>query len=171
MDRVDYEKSVEFGGDPARALEVARDVFVQKGFRIVELSDSGFEVTGGRGIVTRFNPLDGASRVRMTVIGRELLLQVNLGRIRQKWYLHFMILYLPISSLLYFATLMIFYWEIGRSRSSNLFLVELILPWPFILPWLYIIPFATRIKRRRTLQALETLLHNAAMIGGAGKVR
>lgn len=166
MDKVDYEKSVELKGDPAKALEMAQGVFVQQGFRITETAEDGFEVSGPGMTNNKQNPLLGASKVRATVIGRALSLQAELGGVRQMR--KFLLCFIPGMAIFFLILFSILPHTDRGGQPISLGSVYKLIGLIFS-PWLVIIPVMTSGMRNRTVEALDTVLHNAAVISGTGK--
>jgi len=80
---MDYNKTVSLSGSEEKALEVARNVFIQHGFEIVENSNSKLELQGTYQIWLKGqNPLVGVSRVRVQVAGSNLSVEADFGVIR-----------------------------------------------------------------------------------------
>jgi hypothetical protein len=151
---MDYEKSIPFDGDAKKALEVSLNLFVQQGFKVLENSDSGHELTGPGMISSRQNPLTGISGVRVNAGDGELSIRAEFSAIRKMTLL--LVVFLCSLALFFF----LFFGVMFRGESDyNVFL-----PLAPFLPWPFLIPVLLTVFKRRTARALDTLLHNMSTL-------
>ncbi|NIP25447.1 MAG: hypothetical protein GWN67_23195, partial [Phycisphaerae bacterium] len=101
---MDYEKTEPFTGNMDKALEVAKNVFIQHNFQIERDSDSEVEFTGPGMLSSRQNPLVGISRICIRGTRDNLSVEAEFGGIRRLTkYLVLFILGLAIFFLLFFG--------------------------------------------------------------------
>ena len=159
---MDYEKTMPFSGNMEKALEVARNVFIQHNFQIVRGSDSEVELTGPGMLSSRQNPLVGISRVCIRRTSGELSIEAEFGGIRKLTkYLVFFIVGMAIFFLVVFG---IIFSRQGQP-ANKIILIALA---PFI-PWPVIIPLMAIWMKSRTSKALDTLVKNMIALGREGQ--
>ncbi len=151
---MDYEKSIPFDGDAKKALEVSLNIFVQQGFRVLQNSGSGHELTAPGMISSRQNPLAGTSRARVSAGDGELSIRAEFGAIRKMTVL--LVVFLCSLALFFFLFLGVIF---RRESDYNVFL-----PLAPFLPWPFLIPVLLAVFKRRTGRALDTLLHNMSTL-------
>ncbi len=151
---MDYRYSVAIPGNPAKALENTRDVFVRNGFRLTETNEHGFQVTGPGMRSTSQDSLRGVSRATITLSSKELTIEADLGGARG---MQRFVLFFPPTLIL---GLMAFF-AITHTGSFQTIafssLLQLAVWLPISLIWA---PFI----RKSTVKAIEVMMDNAAMI-------
>lgn len=162
---MDYQKTVSVGGDPARALETVRMVFIQQNFRIIPIDAREFEVQGPGMNNNRGNPLLAVSRGRVALSGRTLSIEAELGALRR--FSRVMTLFLVglgAFMLIVFGGLS----ALGLLHPRAHSVIPIKGPWILLLvlapfsPWPFLLPMMMRGCRRNAERALETLMDNAA---------
>ena len=155
---MDYNKTVSLSGSEEKALEVARNVFIQHGFEIVENSNSKLELRGTYQIWLKGqNPLVGVSRVRVQVAGSNLSVEADFGVIRKTtWCLIFFIVGLAAFMLIVFATV----FSLQGQPVRKILLLSLV-PFAF---WPVVIPLMAKFMKFRTTRALDVLVTNMATV-------
>jgi len=154
---MDYEKRVNFRGDRAKALEVARGVFVQEGFAITMQGPHAFDAAGPGLLSTRQNPLLAVSRATVTAGEAHLSIAASLGGARR------------------LVKLLAAFLVVLAAALAGLFalLMPQTLPWillvtaaPFA-PWVVLLPALGHFVRLRARRALDVLMGNMAAIAAA----
>lgn len=143
-----YETSIPYSQDPQDALQLARSVLAQAGFRIESLDNRCLEALGPGLQNNRQNALRGASRLRILIYDETIHLFAELdGVVRMR---NFLYLFPPVLG----GILILVFLLVG-------------LPWGAcwtvlgaISPWLFLSPLIARNVRKNTLEALDTLLQN-----------
>jgi hypothetical protein len=158
-----YEKSVNFAGDPKKVIELAQSMFVQSGYRIIDISDTAIsaEHEGGFTKTMSGNPMYGASPVTITISANRLVVNAGYEGIEKvkKFILKF---------LLVFAFIMGF----GLGLPFGLLFEE---RWPMVLGFglgfgipLIQLPIhlliTPKIMEKRVSKALDTFIHNATTL-------
>jgi len=158
---MDYEKTVPFGGNMEKALEVAKNVFIQHNFQIVRGSDTEVEFTGPGMLSSRQNPLVGISRVCIRGTSGNLSIEAEFGGIRRLTkYLVLFIVGMAIFFLVFFGIIL----PKQGQPADKIILISLA---PFI-PWSVIIPLMAMWMKSRTAKSLDTLLNNMVALGREG---
>jgi hypothetical protein len=80
--QMDYEKTIPFRGGTEKALEMARNIFIQQNFQIVASTDSAVELTGPGMLSSRQNPLVGLSSVTVRATYSSLSIEADFGAIQ-----------------------------------------------------------------------------------------
>lgn len=150
---MEYQKKIAFSGDSAEALVAARMVLMNHNFRIESTRKSELSAAGPGMQSTKQNPLTGATRVRLLAEDSSLLLSAELGGLR--WMRNFLYLFPPS-----LALVLSLFFLLPPMPDSAVFL-----PWLVLSPWLVISPLIVKWIRRRTITALDNLLHNAKAAG------
>ncbi len=159
----DYERSEPFGGNPAAAIDFARSILAQAGYR-VDNTDSGIvaEHEGGFIRSQSGNPLYGASPIRVTVSGGRLSVTAGFGGVdKVKGFIVKLLLGLAVGLGgglgLLFALLFDQQWPIllGAGLGGGIPLLQLPIHW-------LIVP---AVIRRRAVSGLDTLVHNLRSAG------
>lgn len=157
---MDYEKAIDFTGNVKKALEVARNVFIQHSFEIVDSSDSAIELTATGIAWTKWQiPLVGISKVRIYGTTRNVSIEAEFGGIRKTT--RFTILLILGLAVFFLVTFGILFIAIQGQPADKIILISLA---PFV-PWPVIIPIMARFMKYRTSQALDALLHNMSVVG------
>ena len=159
---MEYSKTVPFTGRGAKALDVARTVFMGQGFQIVANNDYELRVTGPGINSTKENPLKGVSEASIIVRSSTIEIKAMLGGVQKmKNFLRLLPLGLALFFLILFGALA---WSLPELRQAWIFLIPLLA----LSPWLFLAPLMTRMIEKRTKQAVDTLLNNMVMIGRDG---
>ncbi len=147
---MDYHQTLPFRGDPARAIETARITLATHSFRIESRTDTELSARGPGMYSSRQNPLVGVSRLAVSVRSGEIHLEAELGGSR-------------------FMTRFLYLFPFGIALIiSTVFLIvpmprfALAIPWLAVSPWFILSPLMAGWIRKRTLAAIDTLLHNMA---------
>lgn len=160
---MDYERYVDFAGDPKKVIEVAQTMFVQSGYKIVDVSDTSISVKHEGGFVKSHsgNPIYGASPVTVTVTGNRIIVRAGYEGIKK-----------VKRFLLYLLVGMAFLLGLGLGLPFAIIFEE---KWPMILGiglgigipliqlpiHLFVTP---RIMKKRAGKALDTMIHNITML-------
>jgi hypothetical protein len=159
---MEYSKTVPFTGHGARALDVARAVFVGQGFQVVTSSGYELRVTGPGIISTRENPLKGVSEASIIMRPDSIEIKAILGGVkRMKNFLYLFPLGMALFFLIVFGVLA---WSLPGLRHPWIFLG----PALALSPWVFLAPLMTRSIEKRTKHAVDTLLSNMTMLGTDG---
>lgn len=79
---MEYEKSVDFSGDPRKVLDYARDLLVQLNFRVAAIGGSQLNAENTTAYLsTKQNPLLAISELTITAVGSRLSARANLGKL------------------------------------------------------------------------------------------
>jgi len=160
----DYFKSTTYTGNPEKAIEIARNQFVQAGYKITNVSDS--EVSARQdGSFTRSmsgNTLYGASPVTVSVTGNQLIVRAGFeGLEKLKQFLLKLILGLALALGLGMG---IPFALVFQEKKAVIFALALGVGIPLIqLPFHLIL--TPRIMKKRAVHALDTLGHNLEVLG------
>jgi len=158
---MDYEKTAPLSGNMKKALEVAKNVFIQHNFQIVHDSDIEVEFTGPGMLSSRQNPLVGISRVCIRGTSGNISIEAEFGGIRRLTkYLVFFIVGMAIFFLVFFGIIL----PKQGQPADKIILISLA---PFI-PWPVIIPLMAIWMKSRTAKALDTLINNMIALGKEG---
>jgi len=145
---MEYIKTMPFEGDGESAIKIARSIFANNNFIIESLSNLEIVAKGPGMQSTKQNPLLGASRVRIAIESSFITLSAELGGV--KWMRNFLFVFPPSLALLLSITFFIL-----PIASFAAFI-----PWLAVLPWVFLSPLVARWIKKRTLSALDTMLHN-----------
>ena len=157
---MDYEKTVPFSGNPEKALEVARNVFIQHSFEIVTNSNSAVELRGTRTLwVKGQDPLIGISKVNIRGSSDSLSIEADFGVVRKS--VKYLALFIVGMAVFFLVTFGILFTIIQCEPASKTILLSLA---PFV-PWPILIPLIAKFMKFRTSRALDALLHNMAVVG------
>lgn len=159
---MDYEKTEPFSGNMEKALETAKNVFIQHNFQIVGDSDSEVEFTGPGMLSSRQNPLVGISRVCIRGTSGNLSVEAEFGGNRKL--IKYLVLFI-VSMAIFF---LVFFGIILPKQGQTAGKIILISLAPFI-PWPVIIPLMAIWMKSRTAKALDTLINNMIAMGKEGQ--
>lgn len=149
-----HNYSVPFRGDPAKALDVARNALLSLGFEVVKETPSEL-VAEGPGMHSNQQPaLVGVSDIHLRVSGSEISAEAVLGGAATMK--RFVILFPP--GLVAFLLLFFHFMPEGGIPLSYLL---------WILPWFAIAPFLGSAMERGTIRAVERLLRGMVRAGEA----
>ena len=160
---MEYEKSVGFVGDAKKAVELAQAVFIQSGYKIVDVSDTGISAKHEGGFIRSMsgNAMYGASPITVTVADNHVTVSANYEGIdKVKKFL--LCLFLSMALLLGLGMGVPFAF-IFEERWPMILGIGLGVGIPlFQLPiQLFVTPM---IMRKRASHALDTLLHNIKVV-------
>ncbi len=160
---MDFERYVNFTGEPRKAIEVAKTMFVQSGYKIVDVSDTSISAKHEGGFVKSQsgNTIYGASPVTVAVTGSRLIVSANFDGIKKaKKFLLYLLLGL---ALILGLGMGIPFAIIFEEKWPMLLAIGLGIGIPLIqLPiHLFITPM---IMKKRAEKALGTLIHNITML-------
>jgi len=152
----DHTSSVPFHGDPAQAMEVAKGLFASNGFLVELPSPSRLVARGPSMTSTNQNPILGVTRAEIDIDLTSIRVAAELGGVRRMR--NFLFLFPPGLALLLTAGFLVsgFSWK------------HALIPFLAVSPWLVLSPLMSRWVRRRTVRALDAVLHNMASMSGAG---
>ncbi|MFM9066305.1 MAG: hypothetical protein ACKOUR_03065 [Planctomycetota bacterium] len=164
-----YRYEIVCRGSGREALRIIREALLANEFGIDAVDDRGFVARGPGLRSSRENAIRGVSEARVSMAGDKIELQAELGGVvRLGRFATFFPLALGASLALVFGLIL---WgvsilggngELAR-RPANLF-IPLLAPLLTTLPWLLLGPWLTRVFRRRTERAIESLVQSAAHI-------
>ena len=158
-----YEKSVNFVGDPKKVIELAQSMFVQSGYRIIDVSDTEISAKheGGFTKSVSGDPIYGASPVTMTISANRLVVSAEYEGIEKvkKYILRFLLglaFVLGIGLGLPFGLIFEERWPmmLGFGLGFGIPLIQLPIH-------LFITP---KIMEKRASKALDTFIHNALIL-------
>jgi hypothetical protein len=161
---MEYSKTVPFTGRASKALEVAKSTFLPQGFHFVTSTDYELRVVGPGINSTRENPLKGITEASIIIrpSASAIEMKATLGGVeKMKKFLIFFPLGMAILFLVVFGVLAL---QLPDMRRPIFFLIPLLV----FSPWLFLAPLMTRMIGRRTVEAIDTLLNNMAMLGNSG---
>ncbi len=148
---MEYDKTARFTGNASIVLSSLRDAFLNQGFELVTHEGHSFEVRGGGMMSTRQHPLVGVSRAEAVVAASDVTLKAELGGVRRMQY--FIMLF---PSALVLGLCVVFYFTVPNGEMW----VRNTAP-AMMLQWVVIGLFLAWWVRRRTVRALDVVLHNA----------
>jgi hypothetical protein len=160
---MDYEKQVEFSGDPRKAVEVAQTLFLQSGYEITDVSDSRISARHEGGFLNTQsgNTIYGASPVTVGIKGYRLSVSADYEGIRKaKKFILYLLLGLALVLGLVFGIL---FGLILEDKWIFLLAVGLGVGIPLIQLPVHLI-VTPRIMKKRADKALDTLIHNITML-------
>jgi hypothetical protein len=167
-----FEVEVREVEDIERTFSNAVHVLETVGFKILSCDKQHAELQGPGLNSTKQNPLLGATAIQLRCTNNTIKLDATLGGVATmerflKWF--------PLGLGMALGTLFAFVGGIGFGRALG---VPFGVPWAQglnwivvayalallpISPWLFISPWLIGMIRKRTMEALNTLLHNAVM--------
>jgi hypothetical protein len=154
---MNYEKIIPFNGSIDKAFEVARNAFLPLGFRITKNTDEFMELTGPGTLWTNGqNPLVGISKIYVARTGDELLINAELGGIRNA--VRFLIFFVISMSIFFVVLFGIIFNKQGTPVQRFLLPLAPFIPWPAIIPLMAIW------MKSRTSSSLDVLLNNMATL-------
>jgi hypothetical protein len=150
------EQTIRFDGDGQKAFEVALQSLLPLGFRIERRDEFNLALSNSaRYLNSRQNPLQGISRIDFTLRPGVLSVRTEMGALTR---MVRVMAYLLAGMLAFFVLLFGTLWLTLAEFQGQPWIL-LLTAAPFI-PWIFILPFMEGWLQRRTLAALETLLHN-----------
>jgi hypothetical protein len=160
-----YEKSADFAGDRKRVIELAQSMFVQSGYRIIDVSKAEIsaEHEGGFTKSMSGNTIYGASPVTITISDNRLLVSAEYGGV-QKVKKFLLKLFLGLAFILGIG-FALFFGFVFEERWPMMLGIGLGFGIPLIqLPiHLFITP---KIMEKRASRALDTFIHNTTLLAG-----
>ena len=148
---MDYHKTAPFAGDKEKALEMAKTVFMNNNFRLEQSGAGKITARGTSFYDNQKNPLRGVSYVEVRAEAGQIQLSAELGGIRRLR--NFMLIF-PFGLALTLSILFFFLDMPGPAAG---------VPWFAVAPWLILAPLFSVFFRRRTIGALDNLLHNISL--------
>lgn len=149
---IKYEKSVGFSGDVESAITLAKNIFAANGFKISQIDQTEFSVTGPGMSSTKQNPIRGLSRGKLKFTGETLAFTGELGGVEfMKKFLIIFPLALGIGMTLLFAGIG------GITKQNDL---SGFIPLLTVAPWIFISPIMIKVIQKRTEDAVATALEN-----------
>jgi len=158
-----YEKSVDFAGDHKKVIELAQSMFVQFGYRIIDVSNTKIsaEHEGGFTKSISGNTMYGASPVTITFSDNRLVVSARYEGIEKvkKFLLRLFLglaFMLGIGFALFFAFIFEERWPmmLGIGLGCGIPLIQLPI-------YLFVTP---KIMEKRAAKALDTFIHNATFL-------
>ncbi|WP_145419117.1 hypothetical protein [Planctomycetes bacterium K23_9] len=167
-----YSTFAESSRRETEAIAHALTTLTNCGFRIEHKSDDTATVTGPGLNSSRQNPLLGATKVHLNATDGRLKLDAELGGVDRM--VRFVKRFPPMLGLglgLFFAvaTGLMAWLQLGAgngvpwARVWRWIAIAFVTSLAPVAPWLFLSPIIARSTRRRTEQALDTLVHNAVM--------
>ena len=160
---MDYERYVDFAGEPKRAIELAQTMFVQSGYKIVDISDTSISAKHEGGFVKSQsgNTIYGASPVTVAVTGNRLIVSARYEGIKKvkKFILYLLVglaFLLGLGLGLPFAIIFEEKWPVILAIGLGIGIPLIQLP-----IHLFVTPM---IMKKRAEKALDTLIHNITML-------
>jgi len=160
---MDYEKSIDFTGDPQKAITLAQTTLVQSGYKIIDISETSISARHEGGFVKSQsgNPMYAASPVVVSVSESHLVVIARYEGVEK-----------AKKFLVRLLAGMAFGLGLGLGIPFGLFFEE---KWPMILGFglgfgipLIQLPIhllvTPMIMKKRAAQALDALVHNMKMI-------
>lgn len=155
-----FERMIESAGEPGEAMDLARTVLVEKGYRLSNSGSDQIEGVRGGMLSKGQDPLLGASQIAIRAQGSHIRITAELGGVKKT--LIFMVLFIAGMAaffLVLFGSLPgPFSDEMGE--WGTLMVLAPLLPWPFLMP------FLAWFMKRRTESALDTFTENLATVSG-----
>ena len=160
---MDYERYVDFAGEPKKAIELAQTMFVQSGYKIMDVSDTSIsaEHEGGFVKTQSGSTMYGASPVTVAVTGNRLMVSAGFDGIKKvKKFLVYLLVglacILGLGMGIPFAILFEETWAVILALSLGIGIPLIQLP-----IHLFVTPM---IMKKRAVKALDTLIHNITML-------
>ena len=168
----EYSKTVPFAGHTAKALDAARTTFMNQGFQIIASSDDELRVTGPGLNSTKENPLKGVSEASIIIRASAIEMKAILGGTEK---LSKFLRIFPLGLALFFLLAIgITFGVIALAKGLTLpelrqwwwiGLIAFLAPALALSPWIFLSPIMIRWIENRTVQAIDTLLNNMAVMG------
>jgi hypothetical protein len=152
-----YKKNFELKGNPAKALEMLLNIFIQSNFRIIKKEAFSFELEGPGMNSTRQNPLVGISEAKVVFEDNILLVQVVMGGVAKMR--RFMIRLISGMAVFFAVLFGISFATVGAFAGINPSHAVLVAA-PLLI-WVFLIPVLTRVMKHRTIKALNIAAENA----------
>ena len=154
-----YHKEEDFGGDLAKAIDVARNTFLPNGFEIVGNSNSELDVTNKSDVWGHnAHPLKGVSTARISGSDGKITLRAELGGVTKM--IKYMVLLIGGMVVFFLISFGVLFYAQGQSLNK---LLRMVLA-PFA-PWPIVIPLMGIWFKKRAERALDTLLKNMISLG------
>lgn len=160
---MDYERYVDFAGEPKKAIEVTQTMFVQSGYKIVDISDTSISAKHEGGFVKTQSgsTMYGASPVTVAVTGNRLMVSASYDGIKKvKKFIVYLLVGLAV---LLGLGMGVPFAIIFEEKWPMIFALGLGIGIPLIqLPFhLFLTPM---IMKKRAEKALDTLIHNITVL-------
>jgi len=155
-----YEKTEQFEGDLAKAIDVAKNTFLPNGFEIINSSDSALAVVNRSGLWGyNQHPLNGVSKASISPSSAGITLRAEFGGVTKM--IRYLSLFIGGMVVFFLLVFGIVFGLMQGQPASRIFQISLA---PFI-PWPIIIPLMGIWLRKRACRALDTLLSNMVALG------
>ncbi|MHC4618630.1 MAG: hypothetical protein ACYTEQ_12860 [Planctomycetota bacterium] len=154
---MDYEKTVPCTGDIEKAIEAARNVFIQHTFQIVNQSENAVELAGPGMLSSRQDPLVGISRIRIFQSSGGLSVEAQFDSIRK------LIKYIAVFIVVMGVFFVVLFAVLFARQGQPLGIIVLISLAP-LAPWPVLLPLIMIWLKSRTSRALDVLLSNIAYL-------
>ena len=164
---MEYSNSIHFSGDVEKAFDMASRILMANNFTVVDQDENRLEFTGQGMRSTKQNPILGATRITIEADYENLHLNAELGGV--EWMRRF-VTYFPkamaaglISIYAVVVSCIVFFLPVAVVWQGILLGVPII--GLVFAPWRFISPMMIRMIKRRTDEALDSLLTNIAAAG------
>lgn len=167
-----FEVEVRNVEDISQTFTNAIQVLESVGFKILSCDKQRAELQGPGLNSTKQNPLLGATAIQLHCLYDSIKLQASLGGVAT---MEYFLRWFPIGLGLVLGTLFALVGGVVFGRANGIpfgvpwapgltwLLVAYTLAFLPVMPWFFIAPWMTRMIRKRTTLALETLLQKAVM--------
>ena len=156
---MDYHKIAVFEGDSQKAVEVARNLFIQHNFRIKSSGDTAIEADGPGTFWTKGqNPMVGISKINVSTSGGQISVEAEFGGVRKtQLYTAFFICGMAIFFLILFG----FLFSSQQMPGRKLFVIIL----STFAPWVVLLPLMTKFMKSRSAKAIDAMINNMIVLG------
>jgi hypothetical protein len=154
-----HQSSVTFAGNPTPVMQRAFDALTTAGMRIDSRTDTTLQFTGPGLNSTNEDPLRGISRGRLSVTGRTITLDAELGAVQRLFrILLIMIVVMDV------VACVVLYFALRGKLATPVVLTIAVAP---VAPWVFLLPLMSGWMKRRTSRAIDTLLNNLSVASRA----
>ncbi len=143
-----YSKSAPYTDDTSKAFEAAKLILLPNNYRIDQIKDNEISFIGNTMISTRQNPIVGATKITITRTADHINLSAHLTGV---FYMILFVCLFPLAICL--ALALIFYFLKMGSQA-------VMVPFIVMIPYIGISPVMSYFIKKRTANALDTLLFN-----------
>ncbi len=159
-----YERTENFDGEPAKAIEIARNTLLPHGFEIIRSDESYLEVVHkGFPWGNRPNPIKMISSANISVDNNEITLKAELGNIKKV--LLFLIFFMIGMIAMFLVVFGITFVHQQGQPWSRIIKFSLL---PF-LPFPFVILFSVVWFKTNALKTLDTLMKNMLSVSQSAK--
>ncbi|GMW01010.1 MAG: hypothetical protein AMXMBFR84_21470 [Candidatus Hydrogenedentota bacterium] len=147
-----YRATADFRGDPAKALDKARDFLAAQNFEVSPIG-GGQVIARNTSIgYTSKRPFSGATQITISISSSTITLDADLSRV--KW---FGAMTAAGIVLLDIVMISILYATAGKTAVYAVLFATA--------PWVFLIPIMFSLFRKQTTKALDTLMQNLKSMG------